>query len=147
MSLLLRCGHCGWEERHQCPEGAKVLYMVFRGKPIPCPRPRLVQGRIISNTTEYKTYKKYVAQEAFYKVREWEKFLKKTWPIEDAFFVKIEIYFPDYRRRDDDNVEKTIKDALTGVVWKDDCWTHFKSVTKKSDVDKQNPRVELMVMG
>jgi len=31
-------------------------------------------------------------------------------------------YWPDNRRRDTDNFLKVLKDCLTGLLYKDDCW-------------------------
>lgn len=69
----------------------------------------------------------------------------------------LRIFFPDNRVRDDDNVEKSIRDALQpkratkrraalpAVAWVNDhC---VKEVHRIVDVDASNPRVEVTITG
>ena len=58
--------------------------------------------------------------------------------------VKAEIYWfmPDHRKRDIDNLKMVI-DAMTGVLWKDD--SNIWELTIRKYVDKENPRIEIMV--
>lgn len=57
--------------------------------------------------------------------------------------VDITLYFPNHRRRDSDNAIKTVFDALTGIVLKDDSQITDHHVHKR--VDAVNPRVELII--
>jgi len=57
--------------------------------------------------------------------------------------VEIKLFYSTNRKRDTDNALKTIFDALTGIVLKDDSQIIKHSVEKA--IDKTNPRVELIV--
>ena len=52
-------------------------------------------------------------------------------------------YLPDARRRDEDNLIKSINDGLNGVVWADDSW--IKSASVDVLIDRERPRVELEI--
>tara|TARA_Y100000310_G_scaffold24889_1_gene23850 strand:- start:2402 stop:2851 length:450 start_codon:yes stop_codon:yes gene_type:complete len=56
--------------------------------------------------------------------------------------VRVQVFFGDRRRRDVDNVAKSILDALNKVVYWDD---HQVStlVVQRMEVDRDNPRVEV----
>lgn len=53
------------------------------------------------------------------------------------------MYFPDKRRRDFDNISKSICDGLNGVAWEDD--SQVKEWHGTINVDRANPRVEVWV--
>ncbi len=59
-----------------------------------------------------------------------------------SWAVRIQVFFGDRRRRDVDNVAKSILDALNKVVYWDD---HQVStlVVQRMEVDRDNPRVEV----
>ena len=57
--------------------------------------------------------------------------------------LRIWVYWPDNRRRDCDNLTKCIADALTGIVWKDDCYVLPQYIDYQ--VDKKSPRIEIEV--
>lgn len=69
----------------------------------------------------------------------------RDWPLDGPYDVDMHLCFPDRRTRDDDNVEKAIKDACSGVLWRDDNWTRFGTITKHMGLDRDRPRVELVV--
>jgi crossover junction endodeoxyribonuclease RusA len=50
------------------------------------------------------------------------------------------LFFGDKRKRDIDNYNKLVLDALTGIVWEDDSQIQALSIFK--DIDKDNPRIE-----
>jgi crossover junction endodeoxyribonuclease RusA len=58
--------------------------------------------------------------------------------------VDVEAYLPDERRRDLDNVAKTILDALNGVLYLDDSQVTVLMVA--THVDRERPRVEVHVV-
>lgn len=58
--------------------------------------------------------------------------------------VDVEAYLPDERRRDLDNVAKTILDALNGVLYLDDSQVTVLMVA--THVDRERPRVEVRVV-
>jgi len=61
----------------------------------------------------------------------------------DAVTVTVACYFPDARRRDCDNVLKSVMDALNGVAYVDDSQVHTATVTKA--IDRERPRTEIEV--
>jgi len=58
--------------------------------------------------------------------------------------VDVEAYLPDERRRDLDNVAKTVLDALNGVLYLDDSQVTVLMVA--THVDRERPRVEVRVV-
>jgi len=64
-------------------------------------------------------------------------------PLECPVQVDIKLFYSTNRKRDTDNALKTIFDALTGIVLKDDSQIIKHSVEKA--IDKANPRVELII--
>lgn len=67
------------------------------------------------------------------------------WPIDARYDVTLRLCFQDERPRDDDNVEKILKDGLKGVLWADDRWKFFRRIEKTMELDRVNPRVEVTV--
>lgn len=43
----------------------------------------------------------------------------RDFPVNHEIEVRIDLYFPDRRRRDTDNI-KALLDSMTGILWKDD---------------------------
>ena len=60
-------------------------------------------------------------------------------PIEEELEVRIDLYFPDRRRRDGDNI-KALLDAMTGVLWKDDSLIEAHMV-RKHIVRGKDPKI------
>jgi Holliday junction resolvase RusA-like endonuclease len=58
--------------------------------------------------------------------------------------VDVEAFLPDERRRDLDNVAKTVLDALNGVLYLDDSQVTVLMVA--THVDRERPRVEVRVV-
>lgn len=61
-------------------------------------------------------------------------------PLEGELVVAIDLFMPDRRRRDLDNVKGLI-DALTGVVWKDD--SQIVDLHIRKFLASPKPRVEI----
>jgi len=95
-------------------------------RPKPAPRPRVTRNGTY-NTKEYTQYKKLI--QMAYKAR------NKEQPTEQPIYMKIDFFFAIPKswskkkketakwhtsRPDTDNLVKSIKDALNGVVYKDD---------------------------
>lgn len=59
-------------------------------------------------------------------------------PVTENTEVRFDLFFPDKRRRDGDNI-KALIDAMTGILWKDDSLIEAHMVRKH--VDKINPRI------
>ena len=55
--------------------------------------------------------------------------------------MEIRYYFPDNRRRDVTNYDKSPIDALSGIAFKDD--SQIQECMLKKYVDKSNPRTEI----
>lgn len=62
------------------------------------------------------------------------------WPIE----VGIKIFFWDRRVRDWDNYHKLSMDALTWIIFDDDSQIK-KATVEIMEIDKENPRIELII--
>ena len=58
--------------------------------------------------------------------------------------VDVEAYLPDERRRDLDNIAKTILDALNGALYVDD--SQITTLLVATHVDRVRPRVEVRVV-
>lgn len=57
--------------------------------------------------------------------------------------LSVSCYFPDARRRDGDNVLKSVQDALRWFIYADDCQVRQATVT--TQIDRDNPRTEVTV--
>ena len=60
--------------------------------------------------------------------------------------LRVRVLFQDARRRDVDNVLKTIADALNGIAWDDDAQVCEMSAVN-GGIDPNIPRVEVTVSG
>jgi Holliday junction resolvase RusA-like endonuclease len=63
--------------------------------------------------------------------------------IENPVSLQLNFYFPDYKRRDVLNYTKSLCDALSGLVYKDDSLIEIANIQKF--IDKKKPRVEIKV--
>lgn len=63
-------------------------------------------------------------------------------PLEGPLKVEIDLYWPDRRKHDVDNI-KALLDALTGIVWLDD-W-QIEDLHTRKFYDKAAPRVEMAI--
>ena len=64
-------------------------------------------------------------------------------PLSCPLAIVVTIYFPTRRRADWDNFHKLSMDALSGIVWEDDCQIEDARVLKR--YDKANPRIEIAI--
>lgn len=73
--------------------------------------------------------------------------IKNQWgfkpPMEDAVEITISLYFKDKRKRDWDNYNKLVCDAMEGIVFMDD--NQIQKATVIKGYDKENPRVEITI--
>ncbi len=67
------------------------------------------------------------------------------WPRDARYDLTIGMFFGSMRTQDDDRVENMLKDGLKGVLWKDDAWFYFRRIVKTLALDRENPRVEMIV--
>lgn len=63
-------------------------------------------------------------------------------PLEGPLKAEINLFWPDRRKHDVDNI-KVFLDALTGIVWEDD--GQIEDLRIRKDYDKAKPRVEMTV--
>jgi Holliday junction resolvase RusA-like endonuclease len=125
---------------------ASVKFVVL-GTPTPKARPRAFYAkatgrlRVVTPTTTRK-YERKVGGCAWLAL-----VLSKqvgTWPQKaERYVVELDIFLPDARTRDSDNVVKAIIDGATGALWADDRWTMPRVNTL--EIDRENPRVEVTV--
>lgn len=67
------------------------------------------------------------------------------WFVTGKVWLQIEVYMPDNRRRDLDNLLKPLQDCITHAgIWTDDCNVHELQI-RHCGVDKANPRCELRI--
>lgn len=71
---------------------------------------------------------------------------KQQWkeaPLDTRIRLKMALWFKDKRKRDIDNYNKLVLDALSGIVYVDDELIYEIEITK--GICKDNPRVEIEV--
>lgn len=67
----------------------------------------------------------------------------KSKPLTGDIDLRVELFFGDLRKRDIDNYNKLILDALTGIVYEDD--SQIQSLLIVKNYDKKNPRITIQV--
>lgn len=124
------------------PPDHDTLRVVIPGKPMPWQRayPDPRTGRIFT-PKETRAYQKRVREAAWAVLAQSRRLA--TWPLDLHYAMELVIVFPDRRTRDADNVEKTAKDAMQGVVFKND--KRVIRDAKRVEYDKANPRLEITV--
>lgn len=110
------------------------------GNPIPKQRPRFVRfsrggGRTYTPEPTVR-YEKLIGDCAII-------MRPANWPQNGKYSVKVEAYFKDARRRDIDNVAKSVLDGLNGILWADDNQVAELNATKT--IDRDNPRTVVTV--
>lgn len=110
------------------------ITIVIPGRPVPCPRPRVVRNRAY--------YPK--AYDAWRKAASWQaksQLLNGGYPIKGR--VSIEIMVSGVRKNADlDNVQKAGWDMLTGIVYEDDRQIDDARIFRVTDGE---PRMEIRV--
>lgn len=71
--------------------------------------------------------------------------LKRAWNRESPMSMIVRITCADDRRRDEDNIIKSIKDGLKGPVYVDDSQVKV-CCSQMQAVDKRNPHVRISIM-
>jgi Holliday junction resolvase RusA-like endonuclease len=115
---------------------------VLEGPPVPKMRARRGQGARWYTPEKTRRYERAVKELAIATFAHLRLPLRQGWPMNGRFYVEIAAHFPDARRRDADNVAKSVLDACNGVLWKDDCQVAHKAVPF---VDRKHPRTEVHV--
>lgn len=108
------------------------------GPPVPKARARRGKGGHWHTPKQTAEYEKLVAWHALARRR-----LIESWPLDGSYRIECAIYFPDERRRDSDNVLKSVLDACNGVLWNDDAQV-VETATMKF-VSKYDPRIDVRV--
>ena len=113
------------------------LQFTIEGPPRPKQRPRFYRGKVYTPqaTRDYEQLCAAAGHEAVLLAREWE--------TDRRYWVCLKIYFKDLRRRDLDNVEKSVCDGLNGITWDDDCQIDY--IQKRRFLDRNNPRIEVVI--
>jgi Holliday junction resolvase RusA-like endonuclease len=65
-------------------------------------------------------------------------------PLAGAVTLVADVWMPDARKRDAGNYRKLITDALSGIAYRDDAQL-VSETWRKSGIDRENPRVEIIV--
>ncbi len=108
------------------------MKLTIPGPPIPKERPRIRNGRAYT-PAKTKAYEQKVAMYA--------RAAGVKTMLDGPIYMSIDLYFPDRRRRDGDNVVKALLDALNLLAYQDD--HQVKEVHYRMRYDKDAPRVEL----
>ena len=111
----------------------RSITFTFDGDPVPAPRPRFGQGGTYM-PARYTAYKLALAW-AF------KAEMKRRKPMYCAISITLDFYRKNHRKVDLDNLEKTVMDAGTGVVWLDDSQIVEKHTKKFLGCDE--PRTEI----
>ena len=64
-------------------------------------------------------------------------------PLTKELDLRVELFFGDERKRDIDNYNKLILDAMSGIIYEDD--NQIQSLLIIKNIDKKNPRVEIQL--
>lgn len=64
-------------------------------------------------------------------------------PLDGNVSLEITYYFPDKRRRDVTNYDKSPIDALSGIAFQDDC--QVQTCMLRKHIDKDNPHTEIII--
>jgi Holliday junction resolvase RusA-like endonuclease len=113
------------------------LKFTIAGPPRPKQRPRFYRGKVYTPqaTRDYEQVCAAAAHDAV--------LLAGDWQTDRRYWVCLKIYFKDLRRRDLDNVEKSVCDGLNEIAWDDDCQIDY--IQKRRYLDRNNPRIEVII--
>lgn len=117
------------------------LTFTIPGPPVPKARPRFAvhKGRPMAFTpARTKGYEALVKREFEAAAHQAGGFFI---PLDHAVRLDLQIYLPDNTRKDCDNIEKGIRDALNGLAWADDYQVRVKHI--EVCFDMALPRVEV----
>ena len=88
-------------------------------------------------------FQKALALEAIAVIQYWVTKNKEPWDGGGEWHVEIEFYLQDLNKRDIDNLEKNVLDALSGIVYDDD--KQVVSVKKRKMLYRKSPRTIVTV--
>ena len=120
----------------------KIRFCVH-GPPIAWHRPKQsrsnrIDGRGVRRYKDKddKEYQLALGLEATSAMMRWAHENDRPWNPEGEWCVDIEAFVPDLRRRDKDNIEKNILDALSGVCYDDDTFVVDGRTSKRLSREK-----------
>ena len=116
--------------------GASVAFTVH-GCPVPKARAGRNGGRSFT-TAATRKYERAIAWAATDAIS-----CRGAWPRNAAYRLEVAMYFPDARRRDADNVLKSICDAGNKLLWRDDTQVIETATLKR--IDRDMPRIDVRV--
>jgi Holliday junction resolvase RusA-like endonuclease len=119
---------------------AAELALVVPGPPVPKQRARQGKGGHWYTPEPTRSYE--LAVHAYGTAAR----LRARWPSSDAsnrFVVTIDVFLPDERGRDVDNIAKSVLDALNRNVWRDD--RQVARLVVNRHVDRSVPRTEVRI--
>lgn len=111
------------------------------GAPQPWQRAGRTKKGVSYTPKETRAYKQSLKNTAWVALRADGVF--NGWPLRSLFELKVIVRFEDERRRDLDNVLKSISDAGNGVLWDDDAHIDVKRIER---VRFGLPRTEVTVI-
>jgi Holliday junction resolvase RusA-like endonuclease len=118
-------------------EPQRITFSIM-GPPVPKERARRGKGGHWFTPKKTRAYEALVGMAAMAK-----KSLVRDWPMDAEYMLHVRLYFPNHRRRDADNVIKSVQDGLRGVLYHDD---HRVGVLCPPwEVDRERPRAEVTV--
>lgn len=109
----------------------------------------IVYGNTVSKSNSYR-----IAGNRLYKtqaVKDWELLIKQSasvtkpqnWMHTQSYNVSVKIFWPNKRRKDIDNISKSLLDSMAGILYEDD--SQVQELHLYRGFDKQNPRIEVSV--
>ena len=113
------------------------MKIILKGKPISTQHAYWQSGKIRFMTADAKSLKNDYIKQA--------RTQYKGEPLKTSLSMYIRIYFKDKRVRDWDNWHKLSMDALSKIVYDDDTQLRLVTVDLVSCLDKENPRIELII--
>jgi Holliday junction resolvase RusA-like endonuclease len=121
----------------QCPD---TIRFTVPGPPVPLARPRTVRRHGIVMTYTPSNSRRY---ESSIKAHCLAAKGRRDWALDGEYALRCTIVFGDRRRRDLDNVIKSVADSLIGVVYADD--SQIVELVATREIDRDRPRVEVEV--
>jgi Holliday junction resolvase RusA-like endonuclease len=128
----------------EAPEGGEVravLEWTVHGPPVPWQRAGQKRvGRKVIKYTEPETvaFQTAVRVGATVQLQTRKRMGEPSWPTDGLYGLTVIAYFEDRRRRDLDNMLKTVGDALNKITYDDDSQIDEEHVFRR--IDKQKPR-------
>lgn len=117
------------------------LAFTVPGLPVPKERPRLGKRGHVYTPRATSSFERTVGAFALraMALAGW----RRPRDADDRFALTANVYWPDARRRDLDNVVKAVADSLNGLVYIDD--SQIDELHAFGAIDRERPRVEIRI--